>query len=444
MKHYFLSLFGILKEQKGTVAIIAALTIGLFVGFAALGIDVGHLYVVRNELQNAADAGALAGARCLYSKDGTKVNDGSVISECCDANPNNCGSANQIAFNAATSNNSENVAVEVDWNGGNDPDIQRGHWSFSTGTFTPKESTAAIKIWDYSTEDLDTNTDFINAVRVRTTRGPGTPASSFFARIFGYDSFFLEAEAIAYIGFAGTLAPEEVDQPIAICMQSIVDENGKLTCNVGRMINSGQNEATNESGGWTNFRQSTDSEDVCNGGTNSQEVKSLICVNGNPEEIEYGNDIATNGGEIQAAFTDMINCWENKTGKTNTWTLALPVINCPGNNIGTCEQFLGKVLVELVWITEAGQDPDYKNAPTQMTDSDGNTWSYAADADNTNGQERWNSFVQNFNLTNTDGSPAPYHMKSLYFKPVCSYEKPSGRSGGENFGVLAKIPVLVH
>ena len=34
-------------------------------GLLALVVDVGHLMIVRNELQNAADAAALAGANCL-------------------------------------------------------------------------------------------------------------------------------------------------------------------------------------------------------------------------------------------------------------------------------------------------------------------------------------------------------------------------------------------
>ena len=37
----------------------------VLVGFAALALDIGHLVSVKGELQKAADAGALAGARAL-------------------------------------------------------------------------------------------------------------------------------------------------------------------------------------------------------------------------------------------------------------------------------------------------------------------------------------------------------------------------------------------
>ena len=67
------------------------------------------------------------------------------------------------------------------------------------------------------------------------------PEEPFFARIFGSSGPSIEATAVAYIGFAGTLTPAEADQPIAICRQGITDPNtGAYTCGVGRMINSGQ------------------------------------------------------------------------------------------------------------------------------------------------------------------------------------------------------------
>ncbi|WP_137719266.1 pilus assembly protein TadG-related protein [Methylobacillus flagellatus] len=52
-------------RQAGAVAIMFGLTVFLLFGFMALAIDLGRAYVVRSELQNAADAAALAGAREL-------------------------------------------------------------------------------------------------------------------------------------------------------------------------------------------------------------------------------------------------------------------------------------------------------------------------------------------------------------------------------------------
>ena len=389
--------------------------------FAALGIDIAHIYVVRNELQNAADAGALAGARFLYCcEDDTECSVTSGVNV----------EANERAYLAATANLSDNTPVEVNWGGGNSGDVERGHWSFATQTFTPNDSTAAVDLWDVSEEELDNNLNFINAVRVKARR-EATPAESFFAGIIGYDGFELSAEAVAYRGYAGNLYQFDVDQPIVICEDSI-RQNNEYSCNIGRMINSGQNVENNETGGWTNFNQING----CQGGTNAGEVSSLICGEGNPETLILGDYMGTNGGQIQSAFSDLISCWERNSGnKTQPWNITLPVVDCPDNNINVCQVLRGAVNLNVIWITGAGNDPGYNNAPRQMGE-----WS-STDPD---GIDRWNSFVQYFNLQNVNGTPAPYANKSIYFLPDCTPHAPIGGTGGSNFGVMACIPVLVE
>lgn len=53
------------QHERGAVAIMLGLSIFVLFGFMALAIDLGRTYVVRTELQNAADAAALAGAKQL-------------------------------------------------------------------------------------------------------------------------------------------------------------------------------------------------------------------------------------------------------------------------------------------------------------------------------------------------------------------------------------------
>jgi Flp pilus assembly protein TadG len=55
-------------KQRGSVAVVTAVSLVSLLGFAALAIDIGNLLVSRNELQNAADAAALAGAPCLFQR----------------------------------------------------------------------------------------------------------------------------------------------------------------------------------------------------------------------------------------------------------------------------------------------------------------------------------------------------------------------------------------
>ncbi len=53
------------RKQKGAVAIIFGLTAVVLLSMGGLVLDMGHLYIAKAELQNAADAAALAGAKEL-------------------------------------------------------------------------------------------------------------------------------------------------------------------------------------------------------------------------------------------------------------------------------------------------------------------------------------------------------------------------------------------
>jgi hypothetical protein len=195
--------------------------------------------------------------------------------------------------------------------------------------------------------------------------------------------------------------------------------------------------ASSETGGWTNFNQS----DACTGGTNASEVSGLICGDGNPEMLKLGEDMGTNGGQIQSAFSDLVSCWrENSNNKTQPWNLTLPVVRCPGNNITTCQELVGAVNLNIIWINDTN-DPHYNNVPREMAGIENivGNWSN----DNPDGRVRWNSFVDHFRLKNVDGTPAPYANESIYFLPDCNDHQGTGGTGNRNFGILACLPALV-
>ena len=427
-----------LQDQSGVVVILVAILMFVFLGIAVLAIDLSNLYVVRNELQNAADAGALAGARFLYNDDGTAVNPG----------------ANQIAYDAATANRAlamtGAIAVDVNWAGGNIGDVQRGHWSFATRTFTANDSLLPVDLWNVSTEDLDTDPDFINAVRVEARR-QATPAASFFARILGHENFELSADAVAYIGFAGSLRPEDVDQPIAICRQAITNTDGDYTCNTGRMIDSGGG-ATHNSGAWTNFSQPCAT-------ASASSVRPMVCGGGNPDLISFGGGMGTVGGMQNDVYSDLRDCWLNvsldrdsRGYPTEPWGLTLPVVDCPGNNPGPCSEVVGTVTLDVLWIKQPSADPQWIDIPLQMeTPQIQWTCSLGVSIDTLTAAQRqqcWQEFASAFNLHTADGTSVgdltPSDLqKTIFFLPNCEPHEPRGVSGGQNFGVLARIPVLV-
>jgi Flp pilus assembly protein TadG len=397
----------VMKNQSGIIAIIVGICMVVLIGFGALAIDVWNLYARRGELQNAADAGALAGARALYNSSGTAINTG----------------ANQEANVVATLNKSAGVAVDV-----NTGDVQRGHWRFATRTFFANSSTIVYDFVGKTFQQLDEEDAFINAVKV-TTRREATPVAAFLARIFGYKDFELSADAVAYRGFVGSAPPGYVDQPIAICEESITDSEGAYTCNIGRMFNSGEKNPNKETAAWTDYNQ--DKESVCSG-ANNPGVGDAICSES--PQID-GGLIAVTNGVLADSFKNFIECWEsNSQNKTVPWEVTLPVVKCKDSKT-TCKEVVGAVTVNIVWITGVDKDPQGKDAPTKM-----DAWeNYDPD-----GKIRWEDFTETFNLLDIDGeSNAPYTQKSIYFLPDCDPQDPFGTTGGGAFNILAEIPVLV-
>ncbi len=59
------------KDTRGQIVVLATGMFPVFIGMGAMAVDFGHMYVARNVMQNAADAGARAGAVVLASG-GTK------------------------------------------------------------------------------------------------------------------------------------------------------------------------------------------------------------------------------------------------------------------------------------------------------------------------------------------------------------------------------------
>lgn len=404
--------------QRGASLVLVTVSLVALLGFAALALDVGNLYVARNELQNAADSGALAGARVLYVADGTMVNVG----------------ANARARTTARLNSSQGTPVEVE----EVASVQRGHWSFATSTFSPSTSLEPVDLFDRTAAELDGDLNFINAIEVTTERKV-TPVQAFVGSVLGLGDYALSATAVGYIGFAGKLNPGDVDQPIALCRDAIVQDDA-FSCSVGRFVDS-----NSETGAWTNFQQDN------SGATNANELRKLVEGDGNPDEILYGEDMATNNGQVQSAFKALYDRWVAETDKERLWGLSLPVIDC-SDGIASSAPVVGAVNVNIVWIIDGANKID-DDAPRRMElppdDSDGfspGDWQSAE----TDGITRWNDFVSsdNFNLRLDDGTQATsenggWRQKSIHFLPSCEAHEPTGQTGGENFGVLAEIPVLV-
>lgn len=414
----------VLNNQSGATIVYVAVVLALLIMFTALAVDVNHLYAVRNELQDGADAGALAGASALFNSDGTV---------------NHQGARDEGTRVTRANSTGKQLITETT--------VETGHWSFTDRVFTPAVGDPPQTTWQERTfAQLDIDPAFINAVRVRADRSD-TP--SFFARILKYDKFFVSNDAVAYLGFTGTLHPGEIDRPIAICRDSIL-KNDAYNCNMGRMLNSGGNANTSMTAMWTNYTQ-----DPCSTASNS-DMQGLTsdCSASNPKTVTFNKGIGTQNGVQDNILGNIVDCWikaadSDKDGiPDKLWPLLLPVVDCGISN--TCAPLVGAVVVNVVWII-------HKNDPTSQMDDVplkmGN-WSCKVYPAPTTRDQRfacWKEFVGNFHLQNVKGPPVTdadyeemYQKKNLFFLPDCTPHEPTGDTGGENFGMLAKIPKLVE
>jgi hypothetical protein len=139
---------------------------------------VGHLQAVRNEVQNAADAAALAGTRALFPYQGYPDTNLIPIKE-----PPFCPLALTTA-KAAAQENHPGAIVDMAFAPG---DVETGIWDWTNRTFTPQASCT-----------MD-----INAMRVtiRKDAVANQPVATWFASIIGIDSVNVNAQAVAAVGF---------------------------------------------------------------------------------------------------------------------------------------------------------------------------------------------------------------------------------------------------
>ncbi|NOX59538.1 MAG: VWA domain-containing protein [Planctomycetes bacterium] len=135
------------------------------IGFAALSVDVGSMYNAKGDLQRTADAAALAAASKLSAFD--------------EGNPTTLARAEALLY--AEQNDVFGRSVTLD---GSDVEFGRA---------------VLVPGGGYDFEPTSVNPDAVR-VRVRLTEGSSNGALSlYFARIFGYDTADIDAEAIAML-----------------------------------------------------------------------------------------------------------------------------------------------------------------------------------------------------------------------------------------------------
>ena len=212
------------KNQAGVSAVIIAIVLPMLIGFGALAVDVGYMHVTKNELQNVADAAALAATRKLGTIYQGMTHDAQKTYSCGDddigdikdvanavAHNNNAGGKHIIVYD--TTKGIDHVEIGV-WNPSNTPPFT----PFTTAPYPPPD-----------------------AVRVTAHRDgvANGPITTFFAKIFGIDAVDVSADATAALLGQGKSEPGEIELPLGIstiaaapdrCDQDIIFSPTNVSC----------------------------------------------------------------------------------------------------------------------------------------------------------------------------------------------------------------------
>lgn len=273
----------IVRNEKGMVIVYVAILLMMLFGFLGLAVDTGHLFRVRNELQNAADAAALKGAWHLYTRPTDPTQIPTLQWEV----------ALLQAKEMITENSSDNAALK-------DAVVEVGYWNLSSSTLQPT-SLPSPGVSD------------IPAVRVVTSRSAGSnggPVSNFFMHLFGEDRTAVGSRpAVALLGFPGTIPPG-ILFPLALskCMTDDYFSQDPMPDPPPQIRISSPYLPGGEtcySGQWTSF-QADDND--------TRTVTDLM-YSGNPTALDTGDNIWIEPGAKAALYSPNLTDWLPEGGK---------------------------------------------------------------------------------------------------------------------------------
>jgi Flp pilus assembly protein TadG len=341
-------------RRRGGVAMITVLVaLVALIGASALTIDGGMLWAARTQVQNAADASALAAGRSLI--------DASIPAVTLSASE--AAAVAQASQNSAVSTPSVNVLSA---------DITFGNWDLDTGSFDSGV--------DLSDPGQVTAVDVV--ARLDATTTGRVPA--FMARVLGRDDFAVSARATAYLGFAGSMGPGEVELPIAIdccklsgsdCRQDYCSTIQSSPPNPCSLVNPQGEGATTVS--CLEFN-STPEQNACwtvfDGQSPSVNAPSLIDIvqDGNPVEVSTAMPVFLDNGDKTPVISEINDRFRgdgafvgdaagvdryapvHSPPEPDSWVVGLPVVecqsetHCAGGDPGT---IVGVVCFEIREIT---------------------------------------------------------------------------------------------
>ncbi|MDH4300616.1 MAG: pilus assembly protein TadG-related protein [Nitrospira sp.] len=279
-----------LDNEHGAVAAMTAILLVVLLAMAAAAIDIGHALVTKNELQNTADAAALAGTRSLGL-----VYEGMTPAQ---QQAYTLTGGDQAAIVAAVqttavANMAAGVSIAI-----NPGDIAIGTWNPTTRIHTP-------------------TTNQPKSVRViarRDSSGNG-PISTFLAGVIGVTSIGVNAVATADMTAVGLTAPGQLDVPFGISTYYFT----QFGC--GDTIKFYPNDGTPQAcSAWHTFDQSP-----ANANTLRTIIDGLRTGTYQSPGTTPGDTLSFTNGNVASAFPNLIDLYNAKKDANGNWDVFVPV-----------------------------------------------------------------------------------------------------------------------
>lgn len=273
----FLSHPNAAAQQTGFIAILSALLMVGLIGITALAVDVGHLLVVRTQVQNAVDAAALHGAALLYS--------------------NGSSTPNFSASGPAVAGAIEAVSLNMAVGGQDNLQVQANYWQQLNPSAPSNEA----------------------AIQVTLSK----QVSLFFARIFGQTSRNVSASSTALVQSPTSIGTGGTNLPIAIgsCMFSLFwdsennqpkidpSTNQPYVIQIGSTYGGSQgSDGEGEDGGGSSCPVSAQWSPLESTQDNSDSTLENIVTAGNTDAFKTSDQIWLASGDKNNLYTAVNNC----------------------------------------------------------------------------------------------------------------------------------------
>jgi Flp pilus assembly protein TadG len=319
-------------DQSGSVAVIFAVCLTVMLGIAAVVIDLGHAFVVKREVQQAAEAGALAGARAL-ALDPAKANG---LATSLNWSYGKTQATNAVKQNYANGATLSNFNTDSDL-----AKVQSGYWDMHwTSATAPANLNGYLDPAGYAPD----TTHEIPAVKVTLAQnqdgsGGTAPTNTYFASVLGVGSMTVKGSAVAILpSITKTLNTSCF--PFAI-PKAYADAHWSDDPPTSFTVGSVQHDSSG--GQWTSLG-STDNA--------AAYIDSLIMGTETPAYISKGDQIYIQDGEKSSVYNTVLSRFTAEPGHI----YMVPIVE-DGFSTGAWTHVTGFVPYMVTGCTGSGEHP---------------------------------------------------------------------------------------